>query len=47
MVTCEICGWVWDERDPGVRWLNIDWAWSCADEAECFERRAIARAVTP
>jgi hypothetical protein len=47
MVTCEICGWRWDERDPGVRYLFIDRAWTCADEAECFERRAMTEPYRP
>ena len=37
-VFCEICGHGWDERSPDVRWLNIDRAWTCTDEAECFTR---------
>ena len=47
MVFCEVCGHGWDERDPGVRYLNIDRAWTCADEAECFERRALATLDAP
>jgi rubredoxin len=48
MVTCEICGWVWDERDTvNVRWLNIDRAWTCTDEAECFGRRAATEHLQP
>ena len=44
-VTCDICAKVWDSRDPGVRWLNIDGVWSCADETQCFARQSMQRAL--
>jgi rubredoxin len=40
-VFCEICGHPYDSRDPGVRFLNVDRAWTCADEGLCFDRRAM------
>lgn len=39
-VTCEICGRVWDGRDPGVRYHPGSGIWTCTGEAECFLRRA-------
>ena len=47
VVYCHICGLGWDQADPAVRWLNIDRAWSCADEAACFDRRAMAGWLQP
>ena len=40
-VFCEICRKRWDQRDPGVTWLNVDRAWTCTDETLCFDRRAM------
>lgn len=37
---CDICGKGYDMRDPAIRWLAIDGAWTCADEVACFDRKA-------
>ena len=47
VVFCGICGHGWDERDPGVRYLNIDREWTCTDEGMCFGRRALATLDPP
>jgi len=39
-VYCHICGWGYDEQDPRVNFRYVDHVWECADEAECFTRRA-------
>ena len=39
--TCSICGHVWAEQDPGVRYIHGDAVWECADEEQCFTRRAM------
>jgi hypothetical protein len=38
-VFCEICGYCWDARDPGVRYIYADARWECWDEYACFARR--------
>jgi len=38
VVYCHICGWGWDEQDPGVRFIQTDHVWECYDEAACFDR---------
>lgn len=45
MVYCHICGKEYDARDPSVRWLAFDRAWSCEDEPQCFARLDIRRAI--
>jgi hypothetical protein len=44
-VTCEICGHVWNQQDPEVRFVYGDGRWECRDEVQCFGRRAIVRAL--
>ena len=41
IVTCHICGWTYEEQDPRVRFIYTDHVWECADEAECFDRKAM------
>ena len=40
---CQICGRVWDARDPGVTYHYDSGTWECHDEDECFGRLALAR----
>jgi len=42
-VFCHICGWRYLEQDPAVRFIHAEHVWECADEAECFGRRAAGR----
>lgn len=44
-VFCEICGYRWDSRDPGVQFIHGDGLWECHDEAQCFGRRLIQRVL--
>ena len=42
-VFCHLCGWRYLEQDPEVRFIYADHVWECADEGECFSRRAAGR----
>ena len=44
-VWCAICGHLWDALDPAVRFVYGDGRWECADEVQCFARRAIRAAL--
>ena len=39
-VFCHICGHRYQETDPRVRFILTDHVWECADEADCFDRKA-------
>jgi hypothetical protein len=40
-VFCDICGQRWDATDPGVRPYWSEYVWQCADESQCFTRKAM------